>query len=332
LFVNDPWELIAESIHRAVPDLRVRDIAHSIRRQATDYFRTATVADELAVRPVLLYYAFLNLSKAFAIAKGNVGLVRSAYHGLSCEPRGRSISNSFVKLDFRRKPAVFEELLKQFQQNPSRVPNKLILGQLLPQILPGHRLWCYAAKKPERFISVERFQLLHNSANKEVWVDIQINRSDLDRLNLTDRIALSHSGLSNDFEVAGNLSDDTIHFQQRTPDNYASDPMDGLATTVSKCKNLIWETVRIISPYRKAYIYCCPMNEQQARMPQIVSIYLLMFFLGSVTRYAPVYFEDLFESKYGPFFEAFISESPMQFLYLMASEIVGREVSRPAII
>ena len=57
-----------------------------------------------------------------------------------------------------------------------------------------------------------------------------------------------------------------------------------------------------------------------------------MFFLGYVTRYTPGYFEDPLDSKFGPLFETFVSESPMQFLYLMASEILGREVSKPAII
>jgi hypothetical protein len=57
-----------------------------------------------------------------------------------------------------------------------------------------------------------------------------------------------------------------------------------------------------------------------------------MFFLGYVTRYFPGDFENFRESKYGPFFDTFISESPMQFLYLMASDILGREVSKPAII
>jgi hypothetical protein len=57
-----------------------------------------------------------------------------------------------------------------------------------------------------------------------------------------------------------------------------------------------------------------------------------MFFLGSVTRYSPGYFEDLLDSKYGPLFATFISESSLQFLYLMASEILAREVSKPVII
>src|SRR5579871_6020389 len=55
LFVNDPWPVIAEAIHRLLPDGRTRDVAHSFRRQAEDYFRAATIGRELAVRPVLLY-------------------------------------------------------------------------------------------------------------------------------------------------------------------------------------------------------------------------------------------------------------------------------------
>jgi hypothetical protein len=74
LFVNGPWELIAEAIQRAVPDDGTRDIAHSFRRQAEDYFRAATIGREMAVRPVLLYYAFLSLSKAYAAAKGDADL------------------------------------------------------------------------------------------------------------------------------------------------------------------------------------------------------------------------------------------------------------------
>src|SRR5260221_11917974 len=97
-------------------------------------------------------------------------------------------------------------------------------------------------------------------------------------------------------------------------------------------KNMVWETVRVASPYRKLYIYVCPHEERKAKMPQMFSVYLLMFVLGSVTRYFPGYFEELLESKYGPFFKTFISESPMQFLYLMASDMLGQEVSKPAII
>ncbi len=332
LFVNDPWELIAEAIHRSLPDGRERDIAHSFRRQAEDYFRGATVGRELAVRPVLLYYAFLNLSKAYAVSRGNAQLTAAAFHGLSFKNRPRTIPGSLIEFP-RRPPAVFQELLRHLDGNSSLVNSNLRLGYLLPQILPGHRLWCYATNRAERFLSIEGSELLHSSKQREVWINLYLNQNDLDRLGYSSKTVLQRADLNGEFEIATGVSyPDWVCLQQRTPTTYQTDPGEALVEIVGKVKNCIWETVKVASPYRKPYIYCCPGPERKARMPQLLSIYLLMFCLGSVTRYSPGYFDDLLESKYGPFFDTFISESPMQFLYLMASEILGQEVSKPAII
>jgi hypothetical protein len=332
LFLKDPWELIAEAIHRSVPNARARNIAHSFRRQAEDYFHAATVGREVAVQPVLLYYAFLNLSKAYAIAKGNHGLTGRAYHGISCDPKRGTIPGTHLRFDRRKKPAVIEELLNLLDGNSAILTSDLILGQLLPQILPGHRLWCYATNRAERFLAVE-FNLIHSPRDKNVWLNIWINKNDLAPLELSERMALIHSGLSTDFETGFTSPDqDLVCFQQKSPTAYANNPAEALQEINQRFKNRFWETVRIVSPYRKFYTYCSPRREHLSKLPQMLSIYLLMFFLGSVTRYSPEYFDDLFDSKYGPFFQTFISESPMQFLYLMASEILGREVSKPAIV
>jgi hypothetical protein len=135
-----------------------------------------------------------------------------------------------------------------------------------------------------------------------------------------------------EFEVATGVSyPDSVCLQQRSPTAYNTDPAEALVEMTRRVRNKIWETVKVASPYRKPYVYCCPPAERGSRLPQLLSLYLLMFCLGSVTRYSPGYFDDLLESKYGPLFATFISESPMQFLYLMASEILGQEVSKPAI-
>ena len=144
---------------------------------------------------------------------------------------------------------------------------------------------------------------------------------------------MSEGDLAAEFEIADDPSrGDLVCFQQKNPESYGTDVAEAVFRVVRRVRNCIWETVKVASPYRKPYIYCAPIAERRSRLPQMLSVYLLMFFLGSVTRYAPLHFEDLLESRYGPLFETFISESPMQFLYLMASEILDREVSKPAII
>lgn len=332
LFVNDPWELMAEAIARAVAPGKARDIAQSFRRQAEDYFRAATTGRELAVRPVLLYYAFLNLSKAYGIAKGNALLAGTAHHGINSVSMPKRIPKSLIRFATRAGTLVFQELLKLLQGNVALLSSPLHLGHLLPQILPGHRLWCYATKRAERFLTIENFDVLHSPAIKRVWLNLYLNKNDLERINISEARVLSQADLG-DFQVAADYSsNDLLCYQQRNPDVYMADPAEALDEIIRRNRNKIWETVKTASPYRKPYIYCSPPSEQRSRLPQMLSIYLFMFFLGSVTRYSPGDFEDLLESKYGPFFDTFISESPTQFLYLMASDILAREVSKPAII
>jgi hypothetical protein len=331
-FVNDPWELMAEAIARAAPVGRPRDIAQSFRRQAEDYFRAATTGRELAVRPVLLYYAFLNLSKAFAIARGNTALAGPAFHGISADPKPKQIHLSVIKFSGMKGTLVFQELLKLLARNPSLVSAPLKLAHLMPQILPGHRLWCYANTKPERFMSVERFEILQSRTAKEVWLNVYLNRSDLDRLLIAEQKIMSHADLPGFEVVTVPSAPEMVCYQMRNPRMYSTAAAETAFQIIEDMKNRVWETVKTASPYRKYYIYFAPPGEQNKRLPQMLSIYLLMFFLGSVTRYSPGDFEDLLDSKYGPFFDTFISESPMQFLYLMASDILGREVSKPAII
>jgi hypothetical protein len=290
----------------------------------------------MAVRPVLLYYAFLNLSKAYAVAKGNVKVAGRTSHGVSSPAsRPRQIQGALVRFDNRSagKPGVFQELLKGFNGSSAVLSSDVKLGQLMPQILPGHRLWCYGARRRERFIPIEQINVFHAPITRQVWLNLYLNKDDKDRLGISDVKALDEGDLATEFEIADDpLRGDLVCFQQRNPETYGADAAEALFRAIQRARNSIWETVNISSPYRKPYIYCSPVAERKARLPQALSVYLLMFFLGSVTRYNPLYFDDLLESRYGPLIETFISESPMQFLYLMASEILEREVSKPAII
>jgi hypothetical protein len=329
-FVNDPWELMAEAIARAVGPGKTRDIAQSFRLQAEDYFRAATSGREQAVRPVLLYYAFLNLSKAYGVAKGNTLLAGKAFHGISCDSKPKTIPASLIKFPPGKGTLVFPELLKLLGGTASILGSDLRLGHLLPQILPGHRLWCYATGRTERFLTVERLEVLHTAATKQVWLNLYLNTSDLERLMIPAERIITQADLSG-FDLAGGTPG-AVCYQQHHPDVYANDPAEALALILKRTRNKIWETVKTASPYRKPYVYCCPPAEQGTRLPQMLSIYLLMFFLGWVTRYSPGDFDELLDSKYGPFFDTFVSESPMQFLYLMASDLLGCEVSKPAII
>jgi hypothetical protein len=173
---------------------------------------------------------------------------------------------------------VFEELLGQLDGNPSVLKKDLRLEYLLPQILPGHRLWCYAAKHNERFLAIERFEVLHSHSKQEIWLSFFLHRDDLSQLGVSPTKLLSMAQLSGYEVVTEVTAAEWIYFQQKIPTAYAGEPAEALATIIKKTKNKIWETVKVATPYRKPYIYCCPSSEQRAVLPQMLSVYLLMFF------------------------------------------------------
>ncbi|MGE4351912.1 MAG: YaaC family protein, partial [Bdellovibrionales bacterium] len=82
LFVSNPWAIIRSSINSDCP-ASSREQALAFLEQAEYYFRTANNSDATAAKPVLLYYSFLNLVKAFVLKSSTrKEYSYEAYHGL----------------------------------------------------------------------------------------------------------------------------------------------------------------------------------------------------------------------------------------------------------
>jgi hypothetical protein len=94
----------------------------------------------------------------------------------------------------------------------------------------------------------------------------------------------------------------------------------------------LWRTILIMPPYRRYYLYAAPAAEHPQVLPQVLSIYTLTYYLGSIVRYRPHHFDVILEGEYGPFIEAFLNDQPAQFIYLMASEFAEKEVTKAAIV
>jgi hypothetical protein len=209
----------------------------------------------------------------------------------------------------------------------------------MPQVLPGHRLWAGAATKTERFISVRDLLFKENRTAKEVWLSVYLYADDLARLGITHQALLTESKLSGSFREV-RLPDDEetvgdrklICFEQTAPLSYTHLAADKVARLAANTKHSFWTIVSTMPPYRRYYLYPGPVAEHSEVLPQLASIYAIMFYLGSITRYRPHQLATILEGRYGAFIEEFISSQPLQFIYLMASEFAQREVTRPAIV
>jgi len=233
----------------------------------------------------------------------------------------------------------FDELLQTF--TGSGIPTnkfRFDLPTLLPQVVPGHRLWVEATGKrsSEKFISIEEITFREDSKKKQIWLRILVFQDDLHRIELRHSDLLAHARLDMMFQAFN--CEEIINgrklfgFESKSPLAYRDRPTDTINELVASIRPFLWRTVLSQRPYRQYYLYPTDPSEHGQVLPQVLSIYAITFYLGSIVRYRPHHFDDILQSEYGPFVEAFLNDQPNQFLYLMASEFAEREVTRAAIV
>ena len=159
---------------------------------------------------------------------------------------------------------------------------------------------------------------------------------DVQRLGYTQSKLLSDANLNVDFRVVKAAESVGIRklvcIEQKDLTPYGRHGVDLANALVAGVKERLWATVGSSPPYRRYYLYLCPAVERPSLMPQLASIYALTFYLGSVTRYRPNVFRQLLDGPYGPRISEFVAGQAAQFIYLMASEFVRRDVTRPSIV
>lgn len=336
LFALDPWAVIRQTVEHVCPRPR-RAEALATLEQAEDFFVMGTQRGAEAAQPLALYYSYMNLLKTYCLTRGARATFDQANHGLKERLRApsRELLDAYLLADPSSPNRVqnFDEFMATLTGAHLPAATNYNLPALLTQILPGHRLWAQATGKTERFVAIHDLQFWHDSANHTLWLRVYILAEDLTRLNVSHQRMLTESGLSGSFrEVQSDIAGQICLEQIATipcPNNYTA---DDLHHVVAAIRHNLWITVSSIPPYRRYYIYLCPANENADRIPQLLSMYAMTFYLGSITRYRPHHFDALLQGSFGPRVRDFVTGQPLQFLYLMASEMAQREITKPSIL
>jgi hypothetical protein len=212
--------------------------------------------------------------------------------------------------------------------------------ELMAQVVVGHRLWREAGKK-ERFVALEDARFYHDVSGGAggAWLRFFIARGDL------SRFGISQTRLRREGRLDGLLqrvrldpadgysnTNETFCFEQVAPVGYTHRAADILKPLVETVRPILCLSATSAPPYRKYYVHLTPPDQAAERLPQLLSLYLLFFFFGSVTRYRPHVFDAILKSDYGPFVREFIASQPDQLLYLLATEFSEREVVKPALV
>lgn len=333
IFATSPWGVMRQVIDDSTLAPDPKSQANAFLSQAHNFYQIATSSHLSPTKPLLFYYSFLNLTKSLSLVKGAVGSYARAVHGLSESTTvgGREFHDSIVTVTWKGSHSrLFNDLKKSVTGRVDPKGRVYTLKNVMPQLVPGHRVWCAATGAKERFVEIQRIEFRFNEATKEVWAEINVYADDLARFGITRNRLLTESGLNSLFKevVSDEISGDRkiLKFEQIRPIKYTGRPSDKIADIVKVLKPYLWFSVMTIPPFRKNYLYLCPASEKSDMLAQIMSIYLVFFYLGSVTRYRPNLFQEILDSKYGSHLEEVILNLPQQFLYLVASEFAEREV------
>lgn len=316
-----------------------KEEANAFLSQADSFYQIAQASHLSPTKPLLFYYSFLNIVKAFALVKGTATSYGRAVHGLveSTPAGGTEFHDSVVTVNWHgSSPRLYNDLKKALTGRTDSKNRDFQLKNVMPQLLPGHRVWCEASESKERFVEIQRIDFRYDEKARDLWSEINIFSDDLTRFGITRDRLLSESGLGTTFqevqssEFVGDRK--LLKFQQSAPTRYTGRPSDKIDKIVALIKPYLWSAALATPPYRKNYLYLCPPGDRTEMLPQILSIYVAFFYLGSVTRYRPNVFEKILETKHGSHIQEVILNLPQQFLYLLASEFAGREVAHAPLV
>jgi hypothetical protein len=338
VFAIDPWTIINASVKQRCPTAAKTE-ALAFVEQARDFYTAAVSAAIAAARPLLLYYCFLNLAKALVLQRAAQPTLPQPVHGLKERLRGpNELEDAFLKAEMSKagRLQVFDEFLHIISGNGLAADQDFDVMNLLPQVVPGHRLWAEAANQNERFISLHEVRVMENKSAKTLWLNLYFFEDDLTRLGVTHKRLLAESRLGAHFRQVRTARKvgrrGLVCFEQTATVLYQHRPSDEIHQLVAVARPYLWVTVASVPPYRRYYAYLAPTAEHPALLPQLLSIYAVTFYLGSITRYRPHHFDKIIDSLFGPRVEEFISGQPLQFIYMMASEFAQQEVTRPSIV
>ena len=319
----DPWAFLS---HLAVRlGKRNEDIANAYIAQGYDFFEAAQTP-RLHSRPLLYYYAFLNVVKAALLIR-QVALPPLARHGIS-DPRANSrirlrLAGQGVQIQnaANDRSEIFPEFLSLLGYKAA-LPKFFRVIDLLEVVPSIHRTFTQVMASPPIFAPIERFEIRYRRGS--VWVLMRVVRADKDVRDALPRTR-SRRAFTSVFSQVESEHDDELWFETapvRAQTRGIDNAIGQLAVLVKRCG-----TAAILTA--QGYRFYLVNTPPSAFVPYLAAMYGVIFYLGSITRYKPDVWDKIISGKESWIVEEFLASLPTQFLYGLASELAGVDVVRP---
>jgi len=324
LVTSDPWVCLLSHVRQRVEGAARQNRAVAFLEQAQDFYEAAS-APRMASKPLLYYYSFMNLAKAFLTVRTNLDL-KSCIHGLKEPPtnvRARlTITSQEVKVDDAggTRVKLYREFMKECGFPLPRKTKPVKVVDLLEQIVGIHRITSYTLKRSRQYFPVESIAFEHDPSAKKVWVALAIARGEV------GNSAADVRRNSAAFEEVESPDRSCRRYESRAM-TYTKTPLQVLRKLVTSTWQDIWSQLR-----PGGYRFWFSSIPRAKRRAQLASGYKAMFYFGSVSRYRPDDFHKLTDGKHGWMVQEFINTQPLQFVYFLGSDFVGAEMVAPELV
>lgn len=281
--------------------------------EQSKYFYQAAEQAPLRSQPLLYYYSFLNLAKIFLCLTEGLDSTKTYQHGIAtsvgCNTTLDTAEVKIQSLHGSPKISVAYHMMTLLGDKINlTTPTIYSIKDCLRSCVGIHRTFCETSREEETFVRLEG--LCCEKRGQSLILTSRLRHCTTKKmadLN-TMRYAVRQEGDAYLYEETYNMPDYTLRKQQWL--DFSNQIKD---------KGL-WS----YTDGHEYRMYIASSRKVKLSSPSI--IYAIMFFLGSVTRYNPYFFDTLMDAKEQWLISEFLNTQPKQFLYFMSSAIVGKPI------
>lgn len=307
IVISDIWAFWDYVIKKVSKHSKKEEFLKSLLEQAKHFYITAEKSP-VKSQPLLYYYSFLNLAKIMINLSGRHGPRKMYMHGINEKHNNKFIHSTITKQKQKQQIVqVAHELVSIFDPSITLEDETINVSKILNHCVGVHRAYSEIYNQKEVFYKLIKHKLYKNGKELIFKAELQCTP--------TDMASLIARGYSIAQEETG------IYYTVKTTMSKYSPTRKDYADLSKKIhSNGIWYFIG--SPGYTMYIS----NSSVGRYSQESIIYLVMFYLGSITRYHPYMFDEIFSDKEQWLMSEFLNTQPKQFLYLATARILGQSV------
>jgi hypothetical protein len=311
IVISDIWAFWDYVVKKASKDRKEEDFLRSLLEQAKHFYGAAE-ASPVKSQPLLYYYSFLNFAKILINLRSGYGPRRIYMHGMKDDSQHNHRFAQSTIIKQRQKVNIVQvahELVSTFDPQIATGDVPLNVRELLNHCVGVHRAYSEIYKQAEVFFRVENAKLYKNG--KELIFKVEV------RCSATDVPSLTGHGYTITQE------DSTYYYTENiTMPGYVPRRKDYADLSAAIRQKGVWYFLG--NSGHTMYLS----NSATGRYSQESIIYMVMFYLGSITRYHPYLFDEIFSDKEQWLVSEFLNTQPKQFLYLATARVLGQIVQK----